>query len=431
VTDNSGGTATKTLVVTLQNRAPTASFTATPNPSVTNATVTFNASAAVDPDGTISKYEWDLDSNGSFETNGGTNKTTTRSYTTVGARTIGLRITDNSGATATTTQSVTIQNAPPTPSFTVSPSPATANTTVTFNASASTDSNGTITKYEWDLDGNGSYETNGGTNKTTTRVYATASQVVVGLRITDNEGATATTTQTLTVRGPYNAAISGTSDLIDYWRLGEASGSTFDDPIGGRDATALNGVTLGSAGALTLDTNTAASFDGTNDAATASLNLSGTRQLTVEFWLNWSTYANDDKLAFEFTPNFNNTNGGFLINPNSSTSSGRFEVAIGRNGTRNNAYFTRPSAGAWHHYAIVLNTSALLSSQYITVYVDGKAVSITKGSSGNGAGSFANSTLYFMSRNGNSLFGKGALDEVAIYDNTLSATQIAQHYAAR
>jgi hypothetical protein len=233
------------------------------------------------------------------------------------------------------------------------------------------------------------------------------------------------------VRGPYNAAVRGTSNLIDYWRLGEASGTNLDDPIGGRDATAANGVTLGVAAPLTLDPNTAAKFDGSNDYASAALNLSATRQLTVEFWLNWNSYANDDKLAFEFTPNFNNTNGGFLINPNSSTSGGRFEVAIGRNGTRNNAYFTRPSAGAWHHYAIVFNTSASLASQYITVYVDGKAVSITKGSSGNGAGAFANSTLYFMSRGGSSLFGAGSLDEPAVYDTTLSATQIAQHFAAR
>jgi PKD repeat protein len=431
VTDNSGGTATKTLSLTVQNRPPTASFTATPNPAGTGAIVSFDASASKDPDGTVSKYEWDLDGNGSYETNTGTTKTTTKTYTSIGTRTIGLRITDNSGAQATTTQSVVIQNGPPTASFTASPNPVTAGATVTFNASASSDSNGTIAKYEWDLDGNGSYETNTGTTKTTTKTYASASSVTVGLRVTDNEGAAGTTTQTLTVRGPYNAAVSGTADLIDYWRLGEASGTNLDDPIGGRDATAANGVTLGVTSPLTLDANTATRFDGTNDYASAPLNLSGTRQLTVEFWLNWNSYANDDKLAFEFTPNFNNTNGGFLINPNSSTSGGRFEVAVGRNGTRNNAYFTRPSAGVWHHYAIVFNTSALLTSQYITVYVDGKAVSITKGSSGNGAGAFANSTLYFMSRGGSSLFGAGSLDEVAIYDNTLSATQIAQHFAAR
>ncbi len=66
---------------------------------------------------------------------------------------------------------------------------------------------------------------------------------------------------------------------------------------------------------LTLDPNTAASFDGSNDSPSASLNLSGTQRLTVEFWLNWTTFANDDKLAFEFTANSSNTNGGFLDQP--------------------------------------------------------------------------------------------------------------------
>ena len=50
------------------NKAPTASFTASPNPASTNATVTFNAAASKDVDGTIAKYEWDLDGNGSYET---------------------------------------------------------------------------------------------------------------------------------------------------------------------------------------------------------------------------------------------------------------------------------------------------------------------------------------------------------------------------
>jgi YD repeat-containing protein len=431
VTDNSGGTATKSVALTVQNRAPTASFTATPNPAVVNATVSFNGSASKDPDGTVAKYEWDLDANGSYETSTGATATTTKTYATIGARTIGLRVTDNSGATATTTQTVTIQNSPPTASFTVSPSPATAGATVTFNGSGSTDSGGSVSKYEWDFDGNGSYETSTGATATTTRSFPTATTLTIGLRVTDNEGATGTTTRSLTVRGPYNAAVSTTTDLINYWRLGEASGTTLADSIGGRNATAQNGVALGVASPLTLDPNTAASFDGSNDSASASLNLSGTQRLTIEFWLNWTTFANDDKVAFEFTANSSNNNGGFTINPNSSTSGGRFEVALGRNGSRNNAYFTRPSAGAWHHYAIVLNTATIVPTQVITVYVDGKAVSVTKGSSGILAGSFANSTLNFMSRNGNSLFGKGALDEVAIYDEALTATQIAQHFAAR
>ena len=104
-----------------------------------------------------------------------------------------------------------------------------------------------ITKYEWDLDGNGSYETNTGTTATTTRSYASGATVTVGLRVTDNNNATATTTRSLTVRGSYNAAVLGTTGLIDYWRLGETSGTALADAIGAKTATAQGGVTLGAA----------------------------------------------------------------------------------------------------------------------------------------------------------------------------------------
>jgi PKD repeat protein len=430
VTDNSGATATASVKLNVTNRAPTASFTVSPNPAPTGTTVTFNGSGSSDPDGTIAKYEWDLDGNGSYETSTGTTSSTTRSYTAPATLTIGLRVTDNNGATATTTRSLTVTNRAPTASFTATPNPALTNQTVNYSAAGSSDPDGTIAKYEWDLDGNGSYETNTGTTGSASRSYATGATLTIGLRVTDNLGATATTTRSLAVRGPYENAVRSTAGLIDYWRLGETSGTSLTDAVGGRTATARNGVTLGAAGNLTLDPNTAASFDGVNDNAAASVNLSGTSQVTIEFWMKWSSNANNDDLAFEFTANNTNNNGAFVVNPNSTTSSSRFEVALGRNGSRNNVYFTRPSAGVWHHYAFVLNTSAI-ASQQILPYIDGQPVSFVKGSSGTGAGNFANSTLNFMSRNGSSLFGAGVLDEVAIYNQALTASQIAQHYAAR
>jgi len=430
VTDNNGGTATTTRTVTAQNRVPSASFTATPSSVPTGSTVTFNGSGSTDPDGTIAKYEWDLDGNGTYETTTGTTATTTKSYATAATVTVGLRVTDNSGGTATTTRTVTVTNRAPTASFTSTPNPAKTGDTVTFNGSGSTDPDGTIAKYEWDLDGNGTYETATGTTATTTRTFTPAGEKTIGLRVTDNNGATATTTRVLTVRGPYDTAVRATSGLIDYWRLGETSGTSLVDAIGGRTATARNGVILGQAGNLTQDLNTAASFDGVNDNAAAAINLSGTSKVTIEFWMKWTSFADNDDLALEFTANNSLNNGAFVINPNSTTSGSRFEVALGRNGSRNNVYFTRPSAGVWHHYAFVLNTAATASQQIIP-YVDGQPVAYVKGSSGTGAGNFANSTLNFMSRNGSSLFGAGVLDEVAIYNQALTATQIAQHFAAR
>jgi YD repeat-containing protein len=432
VVDNSGGTGTATVPVTATNRAPTASFTAAPNPVPTGTSVNLDASASSDPDGTIATYEWDLDGNGTYELNTGSTPSTISNYATAGTRNVSLRVTDNSGATATKTVSVTVQNRPPVASFTATPNPVTAGTSVAFSAAGSSDPDGTITKYEWDLDGNGSYETNTGTTNKTSRTYTTAATTNVSLRVTDNSGATSTTTVPVQIRSPYQAAVLGTAGLVDYWRLGESSGTTFADSVGGANATAFNGVSLNVSHSLTSDNNTAATFDGSNDYASAAVNLSGTSKVTIEFWLRWNELffnSNNDQVM-ELTNNFNNTNGGFLINPASSTSGGRFEVAIGRGASRNNIYFSRPGVLAWHHYAFVIDTTASAANQ-ILAYVDGKAVSVTKGSSGTGAGNFASSTLYFMSRGGTTQFAPGSLDEVAIYNTALSATQIAAHYAAR
>ena len=200
VMDNNKATATASTTLTIQNRPPSASFTATPNPVSPNVSTAFDASASKDPDGTITKYEWDLDGNGTYETNTGTTETTNRTYTSEGTVNVGLRVTDNSGATETTTRSLVVQNQPPIASFTATPNPVNTGTTVSFNASASSDPGGSISKYEWDLDGNGTFETNTGTTKTTSRSYATPGEIVVGLRVTDNKGLQGTTTRTITVQ---------------------------------------------------------------------------------------------------------------------------------------------------------------------------------------------------------------------------------------
>ncbi len=326
VTDNNGATATTTRALTIQNRAPAASFTASPNPVATGTQVTFNGAGSTDPDGTIAKYEWDLDGNGTYETVG-TTATTTKAYAAPATLTIGLRVTDNGGATATTTRTLTVQNRAPTASFTLTPNPATAGTAVIFDATGSTDPDGTIAKYEWDLDGNGTYETSTGTTPTTTKTYATAATLNIGLRVTDNSGATATSTKALTVRSAYNAAVLGTSGLIDYWRLGETSGTSLADAIGGRTASTQGGVTLGGAGALASDPDKSASFNGTNGAATATVNFSSLSAITVEFWMNWSTFANDNDMALELTQNSTLLSGGFFIEPDSTNRAAASESA--------------------------------------------------------------------------------------------------------
>ncbi|HEU5252502.1 MAG TPA: PKD domain-containing protein [Solirubrobacterales bacterium] len=319
----------------------------------------------------------------------------------------------------------------PTASFNTSPNPADVGQTVNFNGSSSSSPNGAIAKYEWDLDGNGTYETNTGATPTASSGYATPGPVTVGLRVTDAAGKTATASETLSIdgagAGSYSARVLATAGLINYWRAGEASGTTLADSKGTAPATLTGGPGLGVEGAVAGDADTAVSFNGTSSAAQAALNLSNTNKLTLEFWMKWDNFANDDDLAFELTPNFNSNPGGFLVDPNAPEEGGKFGVGIGSGETRNTAYFTRPSAGLWHHYALVMDTTAPASEQVIP-YVDGQPVPYVKTKSGTGAGNFANSTLYFMSRAASALFGSGDLDEVALYNRALPASTIAQHF---
>lgn len=408
------------------NQPPVAAFSASPGQANPGQSVTFDGSGSTDPQGKIVDYQWDLDGSGNFATDTGSSPTLSTSFAKAGTYNVSLRVIDANNASATVTHTFVVGGTAPTAAFTSSPAAlAYVGQPVAFDGSGSS---GTITDYKWDLDGSGSFATDTGTTASTTQTYTQPGSYNVSLRVTDNQGRTATISHVVDVHAAsYKSTVLGTPGLVSYWRLGDAPGSsTLVDSNGVSNATNF-GATLGVPGALFGDSGTAASFNGHGNYASASTNLSATTQVTVELWLNWPAYANNDALAMEFTSNYNNSNGGFLVDPNSAN--GRFVVGIGRGTTRNAVSFTRPSAGSWHYYAFVLNATAL-GAGAVTAYVDGKPVNATVTSTATSAGSFANSTLYMMSRAGSSLFGAGTLQETAIYNQALTASTIAAHYAA-
>ncbi len=125
---------------------------------------------------------------------------------------------------------------------------------MSFDASASSDSDGSITKYEWDLDGNGTYETNTGTTKTTTKSYAATGDLHGRSardrrRRQDDDDDPHGHREGGHLRQPRHSARPG---LLDYWRMGDTPGTTFADSKGTNPAT-NSGATLGVTGALTGD----------------------------------------------------------------------------------------------------------------------------------------------------------------------------------
>jgi hypothetical protein len=85
---------------------------------------------------------------------------------------------------------------PPTANFMYSPSYIQANATVTFNASPSEPGSGTIISYRWDF-GDGTRASL--TTPVTTHVYSTAGQFTVWLTVVNSYGASANTSQTITI----------------------------------------------------------------------------------------------------------------------------------------------------------------------------------------------------------------------------------------
>jgi subtilisin-like proprotein convertase family protein len=169
---------------------------------------TLDGSGSNDPDGgAIAGYAWETDGDDDF--NDYTGPQPDVYFATPGNHTIKLRVTDADGAqrTATTTLNV-IATTPPSPAFVASPNPVVAGQPVTFDAGGSTD-DGTIVRYEWDLDGNGSYETDGGSSPLVTRAYPNATVMNIGVRATDDDGRTAIVRGALVINAPPGAGGGG------------------------------------------------------------------------------------------------------------------------------------------------------------------------------------------------------------------------------
>jgi PKD domain len=173
---------------------------------------TFDASGSSLPFGSITRYEWDLDGDGTFETDGGSTPTASRRFTTAGTATVGLRVTGSAGQTDSASSVVNVSSSSAT--FSASANPALTDTEVQFDAGGSRLANSDITNVQWDLDGNGSYETDTGTATLAARTYSSRGTYDVGVRITRSGDVVDAARVPLEVRskppsGPVGVSING------------------------------------------------------------------------------------------------------------------------------------------------------------------------------------------------------------------------------
>jgi PKD repeat protein len=189
VADAGGASGAVTQTVTIgagPNLPPTAGF-AVPSCAV-SAPCRF-ADGSADADGTITSRSWNL-GNGTISTEAAPSTV----YATAGSYPVTLTVVDEAGDSNSVTQSVTVSPVPnriPVAAFTAPK--CTVGVACQFR-DGSTDLDGTITTRQWQF-GNGSNST----SKDPSASYAAARSYTVTLKVTDNNGSTASVTKTMSV----------------------------------------------------------------------------------------------------------------------------------------------------------------------------------------------------------------------------------------
>ena len=151
-----------------------------------------------DPAGTIQRFRWDFDGNGSYDTYDEMARDYNRTYNTPGTYNATLYVWSSTGEIASASITITVENNPPVATADLQPSNGEIPLDVTFYGSGS-DPDGSIVLYEWDFEGDGDYEWSSITTGNTTHTYTTTGTYQAVFRVTDDNGLTDTATATTTV----------------------------------------------------------------------------------------------------------------------------------------------------------------------------------------------------------------------------------------
>lgn len=188
VTDNDGDTDAKSTAITIHNVPPIVNFSYTPVVPTDRDLISFIATAS-DVDGILVNFSWDFgDGNHSYGM--GSN----HSFADNGVYNVTFKATDDDNDYTSHTLAILVTNIPPQALFDYNPQNPEEDKLVSFT-DLSFDQDGTILNVTWDF-GDGTVEENG---VIITHGYNKSGNYLVTLTITDDDGATVTTSQTIEV----------------------------------------------------------------------------------------------------------------------------------------------------------------------------------------------------------------------------------------
>jgi PKD repeat protein len=300
--------------------------------------------------------------------------------------------------------------------FSASPTSGTAPLTVAFTDTSS----GSPTAWSWDFGDGSAFST----VQNPSHTYTAAGTYSVTLTVS-NDGGSSTVTQNgyVSVAAPasYRSTILA-DNPVSYWRLGETSGTKATDSAGTSNGSITGGVTLGVAGALASDTDTAMQFDGKSGYVSVpdktTLDFSG--DFTIEAWAK---------------PTALNGIGGAIVHKGGATGYPVWQYRLGiTSGNKwrgtvfvgnTNVIVTDPGTPSTTAWTYLVMTKA---GNTLTLYVNAVAVATTT------IGGAVNTStgILAIGRTGasSSDYFSGRIDEVAVYGTALTPARIQAHYSA-
>jgi uncharacterized delta-60 repeat protein len=233
VTDEDGAAHLVTTTVQVTNVAPVAN-PGGPYVISSSDSLTVSGAGSSDADGSVVTYEWDFNYDGSSFDVDATGATAAFPKSAPGARTIALRVTDEDGAVHIAVTTVQVNNVAPTADAGQDQT-ITEGTPLTLSGANSSDSDGSVVKYEWDFNYDGSnFDVDASGVSVSFPKLSGPAVRTVALRVTDDNGATSLVTMTVTVQNAAPTASLSGPTTVKKGQSATFNGSFFD-PAGDLD----------------------------------------------------------------------------------------------------------------------------------------------------------------------------------------------------
>jgi len=210
--------------------------------------------------------------------------------------------------------------------------------------------------------------------------------------------------------------------MVSYWRLAETSGTTAIDCYGFNDGTNY-GATIGQTGQI----ETCYSFDGLDDYINCgnSASLDITNEITLETWVNVNSFGDNKGIISKLEHDWGEPDdaSGYGLTIHYATPYNKIQFWLFGVSSEYLVSSTLLSIDTWYYVA------ATYDGSHMKLYINGVEDAITS----------ATGTITLNSRSvllgsnefcQEDTFLNGSIDEVAIYNRSLSLEEIQQHYQA-